>query len=234
MAIAIGVVILLLPILGYLGAFKAAKNEMTQVTLVNMPPPPPQPKPPAEHRKAHPKTVAHHAGPQHVAGSSRPLPVHVAAAPAAPGATGGGAGSIVNGSGTGVGQVPQAPPAPAPTPTPPPPTPTPTPAPKPTPPPTPPAPAPTPDQAASVIAGSQVEPAIPDDLRGADLSREYRALFTVHPDGTADVKTISSTGNSELDAVALQAARQWKFHPATHNGQPVESYLRLYVDFQVS
>src|SRR5579875_2470790 len=85
MLIAFGVTLLLLPILAYLGAFKAIKSEYTQVTMVQLPPPPPQPKPPAA-RKAHPKAPPHHEGHTHIAGASHPLPVHVAAAAPSPGA----------------------------------------------------------------------------------------------------------------------------------------------------
>ena len=93
---------------------------------------------------------------------------------------------------------------------------------------------PQPDQSAQVIADTEVKPLIPDELQGEPLDSEFRALFTVHADGSADVKMIQTTSNNELDQLALQAARQWKFRPAVHEGKAVDSYLRLYVEFQVS
>ncbi len=233
MLIAFGIVLLLLPLLGYLGAFKAVKERYTEVTMVKLPPPPPQPKQPAA-KKARPKPQVHHGGHTHVSGGAHPLPVHVAAAAPSPGAAADD-NAIQNGSGSNIGQVPPTPaaappvqpvPAPASQPT----------APKPaTIPPAPPAAPPAqPDQPAQVLADSQVKPEIPDDLRDSDLDAQFRALFTVHPDGTADVKMVSSTGSNELDQLAMQAAREWKFRPALHDGRPVESYLRLYVEFQVS
>jgi len=78
-----------------------------------------------------------------------------------------------------------------------------------------------------------VQPEIPRHLRQQAMRAEFHALFTVHIDGSADVSAVKSTGNSELDDLALQAARQWRFHPATRNGQFVESYLRLQIEFKV-
>ena len=235
MLIALGIVLLLLPVLGYMGAFKAIKTEYNSVVEVQLPPPPPEPKA-AQAKKAHPR-VARRGG-EHIPGSRAPLPVHVAAvAPSASSSSDQDDNSVVNGSNTNIGTVPVAPPA------------------KPSEsatapvqpvvsaaPPTQPvqAVAPTasaaaiPDQDAAVIPSTEVKPVIPDDLRDSDLDTKFYAQFIVHPDGTADVKMTDSTGNNELDQLALQAARQWRFQPSIREGKPVESYLRLEVEFQVS
>jgi protein TonB len=81
---------------------------------------------------------------------------------------------------------------------------------------------------------SEPKPEIPDDLRDSPIQATFRGLFTIHADGTTDVKMIQSTGNSALDSLALDSARKWTFHPATVDGKPVDSYLRLEVDFDVS
>ncbi len=86
----------------------------------------------------------------------------------------------------------------------------------------------------AAVPVSKPEPALPDDLRESDLNASFEALFTVHADGTAAVKMVSGTGNAALDALALDAARHWTFRPATRDGQPVESYLRLRIEFEVS
>jgi protein TonB len=93
-----------------------------------------------------------------------------------------------------------------------------------------------PHEAVTVAAAplNQPQPALPDDLLESDLHATFRALFTVHPDGTASVKMLSSTGNAQLDRIALAAAQRWTFRPATVDGKPVESYLRLAVEFEVS
>jgi protein TonB len=84
-------------------------------------------------------------------------------------------------------------------------------------------------------ADSQPKPQIPDDLRTEALDKTCVAEFTVGPDGApTNVKITQSTGNNELDRLALDAARKWKFKPATRDGQPIQSQVRLHVEFQVS
>jgi TonB family protein len=230
MGIAALIVVCLLPLLGYLGAFKVGKSSYTQMTMVTMPPPPPRPKLVGP-KKSKPAET-HRRGIARAGGHARPLAVHVAVAntPASSTANPGDT-TVENGTSTAIGQAPTPPatapappapvPAPAPTPTPPAPSPAPT-------------PAPAPDVAAKVIDASAVQPEIPDDLRGGDMTwHPFRALFTIQPDGSDDVKLLESTGNAELDAAAMQAAQHWRFTPGTQSGKPVTSYLRLYIEFQV-
>lgn len=235
---------ILLPILAQLGVFKnIGGQKLTQVELIKLPPPEKRPAPPKKTaKKATPKakaagkkTAARPAASRHA--PSGPPPVRVVAAGPAAGANGGnGSGDAgITGSDSGpAAPPPPAPPAPAPappvTPTPAPASPPPPPAPKPAP--------PLPPPAAPVVTAavpvSEPKPTIPDDLRDSDLSTDFDALFTIRTDGTASVKMVSSTGSQALDALALDAARRWTFRPATRGGQPVESYLRLRVEFSVS
>jgi protein TonB len=56
----------------------------------------------------------------------------------------------------------------------------------------------------------------------------------VSPEGSpTDVKIIKSSGNDELDSVALDAAKKWRFKPATRDGQPIESRVILHIEFEV-
>jgi len=66
-----------------------------------------------------------------------------------------------------------------------------------------------------------------------DAEMIFLALFTIRADGTADVEMVRSTGDEAMDAVALEAARQWTFEPATYGGVPVQSYLRLRIEFEL-
>ena len=234
---------ILLPILAQFGVFKSvgSRRTLTQVELVKLPPA--EKKPPVP--KKTPKKIAakpHPAGRKaatHTSVARRtpsgPPPVRVVAAGPAAGVSGGAGDAGITGTQTGPGTPPVVPPtSPPPTPVitppvPPPPEPTP-PAPKPVPAPLPAAHLPT-LQAAVPLA--QPHPEIPEDLRGSELNSIFEGVFTIHTNGTATVKTVSGTGNSTLDALALDAARRWKFRPATRDGEPVESYLRLKVEFDV-
>jgi protein TonB len=89
--------------------------------------------------------------------------------------------------------------------------------------------------AAQPLDDSQPKPSIPDDLRGDALDKTFVAEFTVGEDGTPmAVKAVQSTGNDELDRRALDAAKKWRFKPATRDGQPVVGKVRLFIEFQVS
>ncbi len=238
---------ILLPILAQLGVFKnIGGQKLTQVEIIKLPPPEKRPAPPKKTaKKATPKVkAAGHKTVVRPAASRRapsgPPPVRVVAAGPIAGANGGGGSGDagITGSDSGPAAPPApAPPAPAPAlpatpPSPPPPAPAPPPPPalKPAPP----APPPAPPVVTAAVPVSEPKPAIPDDLRDSDLNTDFNALFTVHADGTASVKMVSSTGNQALDALALDAARHWTFRAATRGGQPVESFLRLRVEFNVS
>ena len=79
------------------------------------------------------------------------------------------------------------------------------------------------------------QPSIPDDLRSAALDKTVVVEITVDAEGNSTgVHLMEPTGNDELDRIALDTARKWKFKPATRDGQPVESRVRLHIEFQVS
>jgi protein TonB len=83
-------------------------------------------------------------------------------------------------------------------------------------------------------AESMPPPSIPDDLRSDALDKTTVVEIVVSPQGTASkVKVAQSAGNGELDKIAMDAARKWKFRPATRNGDPIESTVRLHVQFVV-
>lgn len=89
--------------------------------------------------------------------------------------------------------------------------------------------------AAEPMGDRQPQPTIPDDLRAEALDKTCVVEFVVGPDGRpTSVKIAASTNIQQLDQLALDAARQWRFKPATRDGQPVESRVRLHIEFQVS
>lgn len=46
-------------------------------------------------------------------------------------------------------------------------------------------------------------------------------------------KVMQSTGHRLLDRVAASAVRNWKFHPAMKNGQPVVTCIQIPIVFQL-
>jgi|GEM_PF-653176 len=89
--------------------------------------------------------------------------------------------------------------------------------------------------AAQPLDDSQPKPTIPDALRSDALDKTFVAECTVGEDGAAmAVKAVQSTGSDELDRRALDAAKKWRFKPATRDGQPVVGKVRIFIEFQVS
>jgi TonB family protein len=104
--------------------------------------------------------------------------------------------------------------------------------------PTPPAPpAPTPPHVPVYVEATPLDepqPSIPDDLKDQELHAVFTGLFSIDVDGSTQVSMVKSTGSSELDDLAMQAARKWTFKPGMRDGVPVKSYRRLEIYFDVS
>jgi protein TonB len=78
------------------------------------------------------------------------------------------------------------------------------------------------------------QPDIPDSLREEAMDKTCVALVTIQPDGRpSDIQIVTSSGNNDLDQLAINTARKWKFKPATENGAPVVSQVRLHIEFEV-
>ena len=55
----------------------------------------------------------------------------------------------------------------------------------------------------------------------------------IKDDGKYSVKLISSSGSEQVDDIAIDTLRRWKFKPALLDGKPVDSSRKIRVEFQV-
>ena len=83
------------------------------------------------------------------------------------------------------------------------------------------------------VVTSGPAPQLPSYLRDQNLKASALIEFTIETDGTCAPRLISSSGNDELDAIALKAARGWRFSPAIQDNHPVRSTARLRLNFEV-
>lgn len=76
-------------------------------------------------------------------------------------------------------------------------------------------------------------PVIPDYLRDQDLKSSVVVEFFVTAQGAVTPRLLSSSGNDELDAIALAAVKKWQFRPAENEHKPIDAKFRLRIDFDV-
>src|SRR5260370_36465051 len=67
----------------------------------------------------------------------------------------------------------------------------------------------------------RVEPTYPEEARVASISGSVAVRVEVRPDGIAHNIRVTRGLAPTLDQSAIDAIRQWRFQPATRNGQPV-------------
>lgn len=67
--------------------------------------------------------------------------------------------------------------------------------------------------------------------------REGRVLLRVLVDDQGRSKRVeinTSSGSDALDRAAAEAIKRWRFHPARHGDNPVESWLRIPIEFHLA
>lgn len=77
------------------------------------------------------------------------------------------------------------------------------------------------------------QPEIPNSLHEDGYKSSCLARFCINCEGKHDVSIIASSGCDEVDEIALQTLRRWKFKPAMLNGKPVQSVRKIRVEFEV-
>ncbi len=91
---------------------------------------------------------------------------------------------------------------------------------------------------APAIAPTQVAalqtppPAYPIELACTGVGGKSVLNVVIGPEGApTEVKLATSSGNTQLDESAQQRVREWKFKPATRNGQAVPASIQVPVSF---
>lgn len=76
-------------------------------------------------------------------------------------------------------------------------------------------------------------PVIPSYLQDKELKTSVVIDFYVNAQGHAAPRLVGSSGNEELDAIALKSVSKWQFRPAEKDNLPIESKVRLRIVFEV-
>lgn len=76
-------------------------------------------------------------------------------------------------------------------------------------------------------------PSIPSYLQTKDLNAAVTLVFYVTAQGNVTPRLIRSSGNAELDAIALETAQKWQFQPAEKDHQAIDSKVALKIVFEV-
>jgi TonB family protein len=76
-------------------------------------------------------------------------------------------------------------------------------------------------------------PVIPPYLQDKEIKTHVVIDFYISSQGIASPRLAGSSGNEELDAIALGSVKKWVFRPAEKDGKPVDSKVRLRIVFVV-
>ena len=76
-------------------------------------------------------------------------------------------------------------------------------------------------------------PTIPEYLKDQEIKSTAVIDFYVTAQGGVNPRLVGSTGNEELDALALATAKKWQFRPAEQDHKPIDSKVRLRIVFEV-
>jgi len=76
-------------------------------------------------------------------------------------------------------------------------------------------------------------PVIPNYLRNQNLKTNVVIEFLITAQGQVTPRLLDSSGNDELDSIALNTVKKWQFKPAAQDNVPVDSKTRLRILFEV-
>jgi protein TonB len=79
------------------------------------------------------------------------------------------------------------------------------------------------------------KPKYPDTARRDGKEGRVLLRVLVNEEGrTASVQVNRSSGVESLDQAALEAIKRWRFSPARLGDRPVESWVRIPIDFRLT
>lgn len=77
------------------------------------------------------------------------------------------------------------------------------------------------------------QPEYPTDLKGSGIMGDVTIAAKVGNDGAVkELQVLQSSGNSELDTVAMDALSLWRFYPLLKNGIPQEFQYQAHFHFE--
>jgi TonB family protein len=78
----------------------------------------------------------------------------------------------------------------------------------------------------------KIDPKYPQDMVKEHVEGEVVLYGVIRPDGSVDSIQVVHKLDPQLDANSVAAFRQWKFEPATKNGQPVSLEAIVHIPFK--
>jgi len=85
----------------------------------------------------------------------------------------------------------------------------------------------------SPVPVRKVDPKYSESMRQERIEGEVILYAVIRPDGTVDSIQLVRGIDEKLDANAMSAFSQWKFEPATKEGQPVALEAIVHIPFRI-
>ncbi|MFZ9596561.1 MAG: energy transducer TonB [Bdellovibrionia bacterium] len=77
-------------------------------------------------------------------------------------------------------------------------------------------------------------PEIPASLQTQEINTSVGIQFLIDSSGRVQAQLTTSSGNEELDAIALETLKKWVFRPAQKDGKPIDSKIKSQIHFLVN
>jgi protein TonB len=84
------------------------------------------------------------------------------------------------------------------------------------------------------VVESAPAPRLPEYLKEQNLKTSLLIEFVISATGEAHANLLGTSGNEELDALAIKTAQSWRFRPAKKDGKAIDSKVRLRINFEVN